>query len=103
MRALPRPQVRSVFAEGVLQVFRLLQQRPGEGDGVQVRQFAAFHSGADSAATGAASTAGSECSRGRVEIRQAGYGKRPAGVGEVARSRERVAVADPRGPRGAEW
>ena len=50
LRALPRPQVRSVHAEGVLPALRLLQQRAGARQGDQVRQFAAGHSGADAGA-----------------------------------------------------
>ena len=41
LRPLPRPQVRPVHAEGVLQPLRLLQQRAGEGPGGEVRQLAA--------------------------------------------------------------
>ena len=41
LRPLPRPQVRPDHAEGVLPALRLLQQRPGEGQGDQVRQLAA--------------------------------------------------------------
>ncbi len=50
LRALPRPQVRSDHAEGVLPALRLLQQRAGEGPGHQVRQLAAADPGADARA-----------------------------------------------------
>ena len=55
LRPLPRPQVRSDHAEGVLPALRLLQQRAGARQGVQVRQLAAGHHGADAGAAGAAS------------------------------------------------
>ena len=41
LRPLPRPQVRPDHAEGVLPALRLLQQRPRERPGGQVRQLAA--------------------------------------------------------------
>ena len=47
LRPLPRPQVRSAHAEGVLPALRLLQQRAGDGQGDQVRQLAAVDPGAD--------------------------------------------------------
>ena len=54
LRALSRPQVRSVHAERVLSALRVLQQHSGAGQGQQVRQFAADDSGADRGATGTA-------------------------------------------------
>ncbi len=47
LRPLPRSQVRSDHAEGVLPALRLLQQRAGTRQGDQVRQLAAVHQDAD--------------------------------------------------------
>ena len=47
LRPLPRPQIRSDHAEGFLPAVRLLQQRPGKGAGLQLRQRRAVHQGAD--------------------------------------------------------
>ena len=86
------------------QFFAYFNNVPERGNGVQVRQFAAVHSGADPAAAGATEGDGTRKVVGGREggFAQARNGQGAARVGEVARSKaKRVAVADPRGPRSA--
>ena len=64
LRPLPQPQVRSVHAERVLPDLRVLQQRAGARQRVQVRQLAAGDRGAAAGAGGAAEGAGTAAGDG---------------------------------------
>ena len=89
LRPLPRPQVRSAVAEGVLRGPGQLQQHPGAGQGVQVRQLAAAHHRSHRGAGGRARRAGREAARGPRGVQRSGSGdgRGAVALGSVARPR----------------
>ena len=88
LRPLPRPQVRPDHAEGVLPALRLLQQRPRERPGGQVRQLAAVDQGADPRQQEQLDALERRLARPERQVRglRAGARRGPGGLGDRRRS-----------------
>ena len=88
LRAVPRPQVRSDHAEGVLPVLRVLQQRPGRGLDGRTGNADAVPAAADADAAGAAGRArcGDQSER-EAALAETVVGAAAADVGEDGRRR----------------